>query len=171
MFCNSTRVILIPHGSVATSRIDCSFELIVSRDVNVSSSSKSPIKFLSVVAVKCSIAASGFSTPYVNSFGLVILKNTIESICIVTLSFVITGCGGKSATCSFNETRLATRSKIGILKCNPFVQVILYEPRNSITYAVACGTILIQFRRKITTSTTIGIINGIKYRPFLVFVL
>ena len=35
---------------------------------------------------------------------------------IVTLSFVITGCGGKSTTCSFKLTLLATRSMIGTLK-------------------------------------------------------
>ena len=38
-----------------------------------------------------------------------IWKNTTVSIRIVTLSFVITGCGSKSTTCSFKFTRFATR--------------------------------------------------------------
>lgn len=44
------------------------------------------------------------------------LENTTVSICIVTLSFVMTGCGGKSTTCSFKFTRIATRSINGTLK-------------------------------------------------------
>ena len=32
-----------------------------------------------------------------------ILKNTTESMDMVTLSFVMTGCGGKSNTCSLSE--------------------------------------------------------------------
>ena len=51
--------------------------------------------------------------------------NTTESISIVTLSFVMTGCGGKSSTCSFREMRFATRSMTGILRWNPAVQVVL----------------------------------------------
>ena len=42
--------------------------------------------------------------------GSVIWKNTTVSIFMVTLSLVITGCGGKSTTCSFKITRFATRS-------------------------------------------------------------
>ena len=38
---------------------------------------------------------------------------------MVTLSRVMTGWGGKSATCSFRLTFLATRSKKGILMCRP----------------------------------------------------
>ena len=36
---------------------------------------------------------------------------------------VMTGCGGKSATCSFRLTFLAMRSMKGILMCRPAVQV------------------------------------------------
>ena len=46
--------------------------LMVSRDVNVSSSSRSPMILRSVVAVRFSIAMIGFSTPYAYSFGSVI---------------------------------------------------------------------------------------------------
>ena len=63
MFFNSTRFTLIPHGSVATSRDARIFVLIVSLDVNVWSSSKSPIMLRSVVAVRFSIAIIGFATP------------------------------------------------------------------------------------------------------------
>ena len=63
MFLTSTLFILIPHGSVASSNIARIFELMISLEVNVWSSSNSPIKFLSVVAVKFSIALTGFSTP------------------------------------------------------------------------------------------------------------
>ena len=45
------------------------------------------------------------------------------SICIVTLSLVITGCGGKSMTCSLSETFFAMRSMNGTLKCMPVLQV------------------------------------------------
>ena len=116
MFFSSTRFTLIPHGSVAISSAACIFVLMISRDVSVSSSSRSPMMFRSVVAVRFSIAISGLTTPYANSFGSVIWKNTTVSICIVTLSFVITGCGGKSTTCSFKFTRIATRSINGTLK-------------------------------------------------------
>ena len=73
-------------------------------EVNVSSRSSSPIILRNVVADKFSIAATGFSTPYAYNFGSVTWKNTIVSICIVTLSLVITGCGSKSLTCSFIDT-------------------------------------------------------------------
>ena len=143
MFFSSTRLTLIPHGSVAISREDLIFVLMVSLDVSVSSSSRSPMIFLSVVAVRFSIAIIGFSTPYEKSFGSVIWKKTTVSILMVTLSFVITGCGGKSTTCSFKITLFATLSINGILKCRPTDQVSLYPPSLSITNACACGTILI----------------------------
>ena len=63
MFFSSTRLTLIPHGSVASSREALILVLIVSRDVSVSSSSMSPIIFLKVVADRFSIAMIGFSTP------------------------------------------------------------------------------------------------------------
>ena len=72
MFLSSTLLILIPHGSVASSRIARIFVFTVSRDVNVSSSSRSPIIFLNVVAVRFSIAIIGLSTPYANNLGSVI---------------------------------------------------------------------------------------------------
>ena len=63
MFLSSTLLTLIPHGSVASSRITLIFALIVSRDVSVESSSSSPIMLRSVVAVRFSIAEIGLSTP------------------------------------------------------------------------------------------------------------
>ena len=72
IFLTSTRLILIPHGLVASSKIERIFELIISLDVNVWSNSNSPIMFLRVVAVKFSMALTGLSTPYVYSFGSVI---------------------------------------------------------------------------------------------------
>ncbi len=90
--------------------------LMVSLEVSVWSSSKSPMMLRSVVAVRFSIAMMGFSTPYANIFGSVIWKNTTVSILMVTLSLVITGCGAKSTTCSFKLILFATLSRIGILK-------------------------------------------------------
>mgnify|MGYP002508143610 CR=1 FL=1 len=43
MSCSSTRLTLTPHLLVASSRITCSLELMVSREVRVSSSSSSPM--------------------------------------------------------------------------------------------------------------------------------
>ena len=63
MFLSSTRVTLIPQGSVATSREDRILVLMISREVRVSSSSMSPMMFLRVVAVRFSMAMMGFSTP------------------------------------------------------------------------------------------------------------
>ena len=80
------------------------------------------------------------------------------SICIVTLSLVITGCGAKSTTCSFNETTLAILSKNGILTWNPVCHVVRYAPSRSITYAFDCGTIL---RFAITIINAITIIAKI----------
>ena len=100
----------MPHLSVASSRIAVILVLIMSREVSVASRSRSPTMFLSVVAVKFSIAEIGLSTPYVNCIAFVIWKNTTVSICIVTLSFVITDCGLKSTTCSLIDTLFATRS-------------------------------------------------------------
>ena len=57
------------------------------------------------------------------SFNTKTWKKTTVSICMVTLSLVITGCGLKSTTCSFKETFFATRSKNGSLKCRPVSQV------------------------------------------------
>ena len=72
MFLSSTRFTFIPHGSVARSSEARIFVFIVSREVKVSSSSKSPMMFLRVVAVRFSIAIIGRSTPYANNFGSVI---------------------------------------------------------------------------------------------------
>ena len=74
MFLSSTRFTLMPQGSVATSSVALICVLIVSLDVSVSSSSRSPMMLRSVVAVRFSIAISGFSTPYAYSFGSVIWK-------------------------------------------------------------------------------------------------
>ena len=65
MFLSSTLLTLIPHGSVASSRITLILALIVSREVRVESSSSSPMMLRSVVAVRFSIAEIGLSTPYV----------------------------------------------------------------------------------------------------------
>ena len=63
MFLSSTRFTLIPQGSVATSRAARIFVLMVSLEVRVWSNSRSPMMFLSVVAVRFSMAMMGFSTP------------------------------------------------------------------------------------------------------------
>ena len=88
--------------------------LMISLEVKVSSKSSSPMIFLKVVALSDSMAEIGFTTPYVYNLGSVTLKNTTVSICMVTLSFVITGCGSKSRICSFIVTLLAIFSKNGI---------------------------------------------------------
>ena len=81
----------MPHLSVASSKEVVILELITSRDVSVWSSSISPIMLRNVVAVRFSMALIGLSTPYVYSFASVTWKKTTVSICIVTLSLVITG--------------------------------------------------------------------------------
>jgi hypothetical protein len=63
MFFSSTRLTLMPQGSVASSRMERILVLIVSLEVSVASSSSSPMMLRSVVAVRFSIAASGASTP------------------------------------------------------------------------------------------------------------
>ena len=123
MFFSSTRFTLMPQSSVASSRIERILVLMISRLVSVWSSSRSPMMFRSVVAVRFSIAAIGLSIPYANSFGSVIWKYTTVSICMVTLSLVITGCGGKSTTCSLRVTLRAMRSNSGTLKCRPVLHV------------------------------------------------
>ena len=60
---SSTRFTLIPQGSVASSSSALIAVLIVSLDVRVWSTVISPMIFLSVVAVRFSIAARGLSTP------------------------------------------------------------------------------------------------------------
>lgn len=72
MFLSSTLNTLIPHGSVASSRIILNLELINSLLVKASSKSIAPITFLSVVAVKFASAWIGFSTPYEYNFASVI---------------------------------------------------------------------------------------------------
>ena len=54
---------------------------------------------------------------------------------MVTLSFVITGWEGESSTCSFTVTVFMIFSTTGSLKCSHAFQVVLYLPRNSITYS------------------------------------
>ena len=174
MFFNSTRLTLIPHGSVATSSVALIFVLIVSRDVRVSSSSRSPMMLRSVVAVRFSIAMIGFSTPYAYSFGSVIWKYTTVSICMVTLSFVITGCGGKSTTCSFSSTFLATLSINGTLKCRPTCHVAMYPPSLSTITACACGTIFTQLARIASTMIKImipAIMPPISYSSLFFFTI
>ena len=63
IFFTSTRFTFMPHGSVASSRIERIFVLITSLLVSDSSSSSSPIIFRKVVAERFSSALIGFSTP------------------------------------------------------------------------------------------------------------
>ena len=63
MFFSSTRLTLIPQGSVAISSAARILVLMVSREVRVWSSSRSPMILRRVVAVRFSIAIMGFSTP------------------------------------------------------------------------------------------------------------
>ena len=63
IFFSSTRFTLIPQGSVAISNAARILVLMISLEVSVSSSSISPMMFLSVVAVRFSMAIIGFSTP------------------------------------------------------------------------------------------------------------
>ena len=94
-----------------------------------------------------------------------ILKNTTESMDMVTLSFVMTGWGGKSATCSLSVMPARTRSMKGIFTCRPLFQVVRYEPRRSTMAACACGTILMHVTENSTTSTTtttMAMVRGFK---------
>ena len=52
IFLTSTRLTLIPQGSVASSRIFLIFSLMISLEVKHSSRASSPIMFLNVVALK-----------------------------------------------------------------------------------------------------------------------
>ena len=63
IFFSSTRLTLMPHGSVASSSVERILALMISRDVSVSSNSRSPIILRSVVAVRFSMAMIGFWTP------------------------------------------------------------------------------------------------------------
>ena len=63
MFFSSTRLTLMPQGSVASSKMERILVLIISRDVNVASNSNSPMILRNVVAVRFSMAAMGFWTP------------------------------------------------------------------------------------------------------------
>ena len=129
--------------------MDLILEFIISLDVKVSSKSSSPIMFLKVVLERFSNAVTGSSTPYVNNFGSVTWKKTIVSICIVTLSFVITGWGGKSATFSFKETVAILLSIIGIIKWIPAPRVLLYLPNFWTITVVAWWTTTIDLITKI----------------------
>ena len=53
----------MPHGSVASSKMARILVLMISREVSVLSSSRSPMMFRSVVVVRFSIADMGYSTP------------------------------------------------------------------------------------------------------------
>ena len=63
MFFSSTRLTLMPQGSVASSRMARIRELMMSREVRDWSSSMSPMMLRSVVAVRFSMAFMGCSTP------------------------------------------------------------------------------------------------------------
>ena len=63
MFFSSTRLTLMPQGSVASSRMARIWVLMWSRLVRDWSSSRSPMMFRRVVAVRFSMALMGCSTP------------------------------------------------------------------------------------------------------------
>ena len=63
MFFSSTRLTLMPQGSVASSRMVRILALMVSREVRLWSSSSSPMMLRRVVAVRFSMAFMGYSTP------------------------------------------------------------------------------------------------------------
>ena len=63
MSLSSTRLILMPQASVASSSAMLMRELMDSREVSVWSSSRSPMMLRSVVAVRFSMAAMGSLTP------------------------------------------------------------------------------------------------------------
>ena len=60
---SSTRLTLMPHLSVASSRISVIFPFIVSREVSVPSSSSSPTMLRRVVAARFSSAEMGLTAP------------------------------------------------------------------------------------------------------------
>ena len=70
----STRLILMPHLPVASSRTVRSFVFTFSRAVKVASSVRPPITLRSVVTVSCSIACSGLAISYVAERGSVMVK-------------------------------------------------------------------------------------------------
>ena len=63
MFLSSTRLTLMPQGSVASSRMERILVLMTSRLVRHWSSSRSPMMFRSVVAERFSMATRGRSMP------------------------------------------------------------------------------------------------------------
>ena len=87
------------------------------------------------------------------------MKNTTVSMDMVTLSRVMTGCGGKSATCSLSVMPPRTRSMKGTLTCRPLPHVVRYDPRRSTTAASAWGTILMHVTVNSATSTTSTMTN------------
>ncbi len=52
---------------------------------------------------------------------------------MVTLSLVMTGWGGKSATCSFKDTFLTTRMTKGTFTCGPWFHTAWNWPSHSTT--------------------------------------
>ena len=74
---------------------------------------------------------------------------------------MMTGCGAKSATCSFMRTLLATLSISGTLKLMPGFHVVQYLPKRSITQALPCGTMLMHIARIHKISTISIRINNI----------
>ena len=87
--------------------------------MSVSSSVIAPTTFRSVVIVSCSIACSMLATSYVacDRVGDLVVDDRVDPI--VTLSWVITGCGGNACTVSFMSTTIATRSSIGTRRWTP----------------------------------------------------
>ena len=71
---SSTRLTRMPHLPVASSSTTRSCELMLSREVSVSSSVRPPMTLRSVVTVSCSIACSGLAISYVAAFGSVTVK-------------------------------------------------------------------------------------------------
>jgi hypothetical protein len=71
---SSTRLTRMPHRPVASSSTTRSWELMLSREVSVSSSVRPPMTLRSVVTVSCSIAWSGLAISYVAAFGSVTVK-------------------------------------------------------------------------------------------------
>src|SRR5208282_2888106 len=132
IFFNSTSVTFTPHGSVCESTISWMRALSLSRWLSNSSSSVWPPTERNVVCASCIVANRKFSTSVTAREGSTTRKYRTALTLTVTLSLVITSCGGMSSVTVRRSIR-AIRSSTGITKITPGPRYGVSRPRRKTT--------------------------------------
>ena len=166
----STALTLMPHGSVCLSMIACSVWLILSRLLSSSSRLDCPSTARSVVWAICEVAVAKLKTRVMAARASSTWKKMTALTLTVTLSEVMTSCGGTSRVITRRSTLVRRSTPKGRMRKRPGPLSSISRPSRNTTprsYSLAIRTVEAATTRtsSATTATmTIGVV--IELSPF-----